>query len=563
MDLHRTQDYVSVAINYANECIRDENKKVGKWIKLAAKRFLLDLERAKNPDCDFSFVESEANNVCDFAEKCPHVEGNWGTRNIKLHPSHIFFLVQLFGFRHDDMTRRFTTALFAVARKNAKSTLAAIVMLYCLYCEGENGPQVISAATTGQQARIIFNIAKRMVEMTPDMQNAFSTKAFANSIVCYENAGTFKPINSKASTQDGLNPSCVGVDEVHAHKDHSLINVLKSAAGARKNPLFLYTTTEGYESPGPWGEMRKFAKQLLEGSVEADHYLAIYYAIDDEDSEFDESAWIKANPLADVNPLLIKEIAKESLEAKQMPGKRAEFLIKRCNRPSSSDKSEIDLQKWNACGGEIDLEFLKNHPCYGALDLSSTRDMSSFGLLWKVDGIFYYKVFYWVPSNQVWQRTERGAITYEAWVEAGHIKQLPGEIISSEFIKNDLLELVKTYKIQAIAFDPWNANDIVNHMIDSGINMIQFIQGPKSYSPAFNELEKNYLSKNLVHDNNPVLAWNASNLIARVDANMNRAPDRKRSSDKIDGIVCMLMCFGLWISNDHISPYETEDLTII
>ena len=558
-----TRDFVSVAIDYAKSNLLEENKRVGKWIKLASKRFLDDLEKCKNKEVDYFFSEDHANDVCYFASNLPHAEGNWSTRNIVLHESHIFFLVQLFGFRKHDLTRRFTTALFAVARKNAKSTLAAIILLYCMTSEGENSPQVITAATTGQQARIIFNIAKRMVDMTPDFKSAFSVKTFANSIVCYQNAGSFKPINSKASTQDGLNPSCVGIDEIHAHKDHSLINVLKSAAGARNNPLFLYTTTEGYDSPGPWGEMRKFAKQLLENTVQAEHYLVLYYAIDEEDSEFNEEAWVKANPLSDVNPLLIKEIAKESLEAKQMPGKRAEFLIKRCNRPSSSDKSEIDLQKWNQCEGEVNLDFLKNHRCYGALDLSSTRDMSSFSLLWLVDGKFYTKVWYWVPSHQVWQRTERGSITYEAWVNAGWIKQLPGEIINSEYIKNDLLDLIKSYKIQAIAFDPWNANDIINHMIDAGINMIQYIQGGKSYAPAFNALEKSYLSKSLVHDGNPVLAWNASNLIARVDANMNRAPDRKRSTDKIDGIVCLLMCFGLWVSNEHTSIYETEELLVL
>jgi phage terminase large subunit-like protein len=232
--------------------------KFGKWFRLAAKRFLDDLERAKSKSPPFIFDEWYAIDACDFIEELPHVEGEWGTVNVVLHPSHILFVVALFGFRNTDGTRRFTTALFAVARKNAKSFLCSAILLYCLCCEKENGAQVISAATTGSQARIVFNVAKRIVEKVAALRQQFMLESFANAMVRYETGGTFKPINAKASTQDGLNPSHCGIDEVHAHKNHDLLNVLKSAAGARRNPLFFYTTTEGYESPGPWGEIRHY-----------------------------------------------------------------------------------------------------------------------------------------------------------------------------------------------------------------------------------------------------------------------------------------------------------------
>lgn len=249
------KDYVAIAKAYAKKALDPKNRKrFGIWIRLAAKRFLDDLERAKTKGAPFYFDVWHANDVCDFAEKLPHVEGVWETPTIVLHESHVFFLVQLFGFRKPDGTRRFSKALFAVARKNAKSTLAAIVGLYCQNCEGENGPQIITGATTGQQARIVFNVAKRMVEKTADLREAFGLVPFANAIASINNGGTYKPINAKASTQDGLNPSCVILDEIHAHKDHDLLNVLVSAAGARANVLFLFLTTEGYSSPGPWAE---------------------------------------------------------------------------------------------------------------------------------------------------------------------------------------------------------------------------------------------------------------------------------------------------------------------
>ena len=273
------RDFVAVAKDYAKRAANPKNKKqFGIWMRLAAQRFLDDLKRAQGKIAPFKFDDWHAADICLFAEDLPHVEGTWDTPTIVLHESHVFFLVNLFGFRKHDGTRRFTTALFAIARKNAKSTLAAIIGLYCQNCEGENGPQVITGATTGQQARIVFKVAKTMVEKTSDLRSAFGLEAFANAIASYNNGGTYKPINAKASTQDGLNPSCTILDEIHAHKNHDLLNVLKSAAGARRNPLFLYLTTEGYANPGPWEEEREFAKKVLRGLIEADHYLAVYYA---------------------------------------------------------------------------------------------------------------------------------------------------------------------------------------------------------------------------------------------------------------------------------------------
>jgi phage terminase large subunit-like protein len=290
-------DFVSVAIAYAEMAIDDKKQRThGKWLRLAAKRFLADLKHAKARRPQFYFSPAQANRACAFIESLPHVEGVWKTPNITMHPSHIFFVVNLFGFRALDGTRRFTTAVFAVARKNAKSTLASAILLYCYCFEDEQGAQVVSAATTGSQARIIFNVARRMVELTEDLRIEFDLEVFASNIPRYEIGGQFKPINSKASTQDGLNPSHVALDEIHAHKTHDLLNVLRSAAGARRSPLFLYTTTEGYESPGPWAEIRQMAMAVLEGTVDAEHMLACYFAVDDEDGDFDEDCWKKAKP---------------------------------------------------------------------------------------------------------------------------------------------------------------------------------------------------------------------------------------------------------------------------
>lgn len=548
-----SRNYVEIAKAYAHKALDKKNRKrFGIWIRLAARRFLNDLERAEKDGAPFYFDEWHACDVCDFAEKLPHVEGVWDTSTIVLHESHVFFLVQLFGFRKPDGTRRFTTALFAIARKNAKSTLAAVVSLYCQVCEDEVGPQVITAATTYDQASIVFKVAKRMVEKTPDLREAFSMEVFSKAIASYGNGGTFKALHAKASTQDGLNPSCTVLDELHAHKNHDLLNVLKSAAGARGNPLWLYLTTEGYANPGPWEEEREFAKKVLRGLIEADHYLAIYYAVDEKneeleteaDEDFDEEAWHKANPLMEVNPKLLAEIRKAAIEAKAKPGTHAEFKIKRLNRPSSVANGWVNLTKWRECRGAVDLEWLKQYPCDGGLDLSSTIDLTSFRLVWEVEETLYTIGWRFVPSVAVRQRTQRGLIPYAAWVEQGVLIESGEEAIDYEPIEKQIVWAQEHLNLRSVGYDGWNASQTVQRLTKAGVTMERFIQGPQSYHPAMQKLEIAYLNGKLAHGNDPVLNWNASNLVSRQDVNLNNAPDKRKSTEKIDDMCALLMGVG-------------------
>jgi len=576
----QVRDFVSIAIDYAKKAVADKKrKKHGVMIRQAAQRFLDDLKRAKRKDCDFFFDPWHANDPCDFMEKLPHVEGQWDTKTIVMHPSHIFFVVQLFGFRKrepiriegygdDDLfyPRRFTSALFAVARKNAKSTLSSSILLYCECCEPEEGAQVISAATTFPQAAIIFNTAKKMVEKKSALREAFGLQAWAKSISRMETGSSFKPIHAKASTQDGLNPSHVGLDEIHAHKSPDLLNVLTSAAGARHNPLWLYTTTEGYTNPGPWAEIRAFAKNLLKGvfGTTADHFLVVFYAVDDEDKsagikadgDFDESAWIKANPLMDVNPHLLAAIRKEAIEAKQMPSKMAEFRIKRLNRIASTAGGWVDLNKWQACGGAVDLDWLQDFPCYGGLDLASTTDLASFRLVWLVGDTYFTYGWRFAPESAVAFRTERGTVPYAAWVEQGLLIQTPGDVTDYRAIEKVILEQHKRFAIQEVGYDPWNATDVAVRLSEAGVTMVEFRQGTKSYQPAMQALELAYVGGKLCHGGDPLLHWCASNLIARQDENLNKAPDKKRSADKIDDFVALLMAMGR-LQASLVKPDET------
>jgi phage terminase large subunit-like protein len=547
-----SRDHVALAIEYAQQAADPKCKTVGKWIRLAAQRFLRDLERAKQPGAPFWWSPEHARDACEFIELLPHVEGTWETPTIVLIPAQCFFICQLFGFRAGEF-RRFTTAVYATSRKSAKSTIAGAIALYCFTCEGEVGPQVISAATTRDQAGKVFDPAKKMVEKTAELREAFGLEPFVNSIVCTSNGGSFKPINAKASSQDGLNPSTCVMDEIHAMRTHDLVNVLTSAAGARKNPLFLYTTTEGYENPGPWSEIRKMVKLVLEQVVEAEHYLALYWAVDDADDDFDESCWIKANPLMDCNPELLKALRKEAIEAKQLPGKMAEFQIKRLNRPASAANNWIDLPKWRASGGDVPLDKLIKLPCMAGLDLAATGDMTAFWLVWKLDGKYYTWGTYWVPEESARQRTIRGALKFGDWIAQGHIHLTDGDVADYDQIERDIGDILARFNVRKVAYDKWNATGIVTRLQSRRIELMEFPQLPQFYHPAMQEFERAYVAGNLIHGNNPVLNWNAANFVARRDSNMNMAPDRKKSADKIDGICSVLMAMGLTLAEPTVT----------
>jgi phage terminase large subunit-like protein len=551
------RDHVQIALEYAKAAVKDKKgRRHGRLIRQAAQRFLDDLKRARRKGCAFRFDPAEASMACVFIELLPHVEGVWDHPTIILHPAQCFFVVQLFGFRlRATGGRRFTSALYATARKSGKSTLAAAILLYCECCEDEPGAQVISAATTYPQAAIIFNVAKRMVEREPDLRDAFGLQVWAKAISRFEAGSTFKPIHAKASTQDGLNPSHVGLDEIHAHKTPDLLNVLTSAAGARGNPLWLYTTTEGYINAGPWGELRHFARQLLDGVFgdDADHFLALIFAIDKDDGDFDESAWVKANPLIDVNPHLLTAIRKEATEAKAMPSKLAEFQIKRLNRPASSASGWIVMPRWQQCDGPVDLDALRTVPCHMGIDLASTGDLTSMRLVWRMGDQVYTWGRRWVPEGAVRQRTERGTVPYAGWVAAGYLEQTEGDVTDYGVIEDAVVDAFEQFNIVQIAYDRWNATDLVNRLVERDLPMIEFVQGTKSYHPAMQELERLYMAGKLSHGGDPVLTWCAANIVARRDQNLNMAPDKKRSADKIDDMAALLMALGVGMTA------ETED----
>lgn len=523
-----------------------------RWDRLAAKRFLDDLKRAESRARPFRFDPWHGNDACDFIEKLPHVQGQWEKPTIDLEAPQIFILVNLFGFRRrDSEARRFTDAYIEMARKGAKSTLTAGICLYCLNCEEEVGPEVVVAATTGEQALKVFKPAWQMVKKTKDLAEHFGLQVWGSSkypraITAEKVGGSIQPINAKSDTQDGWNPHMVALDELHAHKDRGLHDVLKSAFGARKNPLMLRITTAGVNVLGVCYEQRTLVTKILDDIIQADHYFGIIFTLDDGDDELDPTKWIKANPMLGITPTL-ESMQSYAKEAKASPATMGEFKTKRLNIWTTAHNSHFNIEDWKRCKSgftpEIE-ELLAQHDCYGGLDLASVVDLSAFMRVWLIGEWLYIRTRCYLPEDTVKPRTERGNVPYQVWAQQGHLILTPGNVFDDAFVQSDIEKSLTTDKVKEVAFDPWNATSVVNRLMAQGAPMVEFRQGPKSYHPAMQELEKRIKSHRVWHDGNPVLTWALSNVVARKDVNENMAPDKKNSLEKIDPAVGALMALG-------------------
>lgn len=544
------RDYAGIALAYAKEAVADrKGRKFCKWVRLAARRHLDDLKRARaDKGWGYRFDPWHAGDVCDFIEKLPHIEGVWDTPTIRLEPAQIFILAVVFGWRRvADGGRRFSSVYIEMARKGAKSTLTAGVALYCLCCEDEPGPQVVIGATTGDQARKVFNPAKGMVDRTPALQEAFGIKAWARSITCAANDGYIQPINAKGSTQDGWNPHVGILDELHAHKDRALYDVIKSAFGARKNPLLWVITTAGYSTAGVCYEQRTYVTKVLEGVFEADHYFGIVFTLDEDDDPFDERTWVKANPMLGITPTLagMRAYAKE---ARASPASEGEFKTKRLNLWLNAASAWLNMAQWNACADpSLDWAAFEGLECYVGADLADKDDITALALAaFDAEGRLLIKPKFYLPSavlDHPDHAEGRGPAPYRTWEKQGHLTLTPGDWIDHNEVERQIREWMDRFSVRRVVFDQFAAAQAMavrlNEDPDRPIAEVLHKKASKVTDPA-KELEARVKAgpHRLRHDGNPVLAWMASNVVVsrHIDGTIIPKKEMPMSANKIDGV---------------------------
>lgn len=555
------RDFAAIALAYAKRAAADKQQVHHcKWVRLAAQRHLDDLKRSKAKDWPFRFDEWHANDVCDFIEGLPHIEGRWETPTITLEPAQIFILAMVFGWR-DKVTglRRFTDTYIEMARKGAKSTLTAGVVLYCMCCEDEPGPLILIGATTGAQAQKVFNPARLMVMKTPDLEEAFGLKAWSKSITCADNGGMIHTVNSRSNTQDGHNPHLAVLDELHAHKDRGLYDVLHSADGARRNPLYWKITTAGYILDGVCFEQRTFSTKVLERSIVAEHVFGIIFTLDGPkdftparkvgDDPYDEKNWPKANPLMPVTPSL-ESMRRLAVKAKGAPGEEGEFFTKRLNRWMSAASAWLSVPDWLACGDpKLRLRDFAGLDCYIGADLAHKSDMTSVALVAETpDGQLLVKTWFFLPEavlKRVGQSDRNNATLYRQWHKEGKLITTPGDWVDQARVERHIRRIAKVLRVLKVTFDHFAAAEEMatrlNADLDDGNGFAAIL--PKNAAnvtdPAKNFEARIIGGPHLLrHDDNPVMTWCVGNAVVTRAVNGTILPKKETqmSMNKIDGV---------------------------
>lgn len=555
------RDFAGIARRYCED-VRDGRVLAGKWVKLACRRHLQDLERAAtDPDWPYRFDAWEGGNVCDFIEKLPHVEGRWSTPTITLEPWQIWLLVTVFGWRRkSDGGRRFEQAYTEVARKNAKSALTSGVALYCLTCEGEVGPQVKTAATSGSQARIVFEVASKMAAATPDLCEAFGLQIMANAVVCGGNNGSIQPINAKSSTQDGLNPHLTIIDELHAHKDRSLFDVLRSATGARKNPLGWYITTAGYNSQGVCFEQRSYVCKILEGVIDDDTYFGAIYTLDEGDDPFDERVWIKANPNLGVS-VDIEKLRSYARQARNSPASAGEFNTKRLNLWQNAHSAWLPMVQWKACGDpDLSIDDFAAESAWIGVDLADTNDVAALVIVFDRDGLLHAFSRFFLPELLVDTCAHRTTTHYRVWAAEGFITTTEGDFIDHNAIEQEIRSLCDRFQVEKVRIEHYGSAQIAANLLGDGLPVEIIHKKPDTYSEPAKLLEALVEIGKFRFDGNPVLTWMASNCVVdrRVNGTILPKKEHKDSPKKIDGIDALIMAIGGATAGEARSMYDLD-----
>jgi len=549
--------YAALAARYVADVLAG-TVTAGKWTRLACARQKRDLDRdwAQDPAWPYVYRPDAVADVCAFIERLPHVEGKWKTPTIHLEPPQIFLLACLFGWRlkTDPSRRRFTTVYWEMGRKGAKSTLMAGIALYHLLEEGEPGPQVICGATTGSQARIVFNIAALMVKRAAWLR--------ARGLQAYEHAirsedGTFKPINAKASTQDGLNPSCIILDESHAQK-FGLHDVLKSAQGARANPLLLCPTTAGYDLLSVGYALRTALMKVLEEVFVAEHFFGVIYALDEGDNWRDEVVWSKANPMLGAGTPLIDQVRRHCLDAQQTPGLEAEFRVKVCSEWQNAASTWLSMTSWDRCADPtLTLEAFHGQPCWIGGDLAQLDDLAALALIFARDDRLYGFVRCYLPAEVVEERA-RAVPEYRIWRDRGELVTTEGTMIDYTRIEADLRGWCRLFAVRDIVLDQFGSVQMVGSLFNDGLPARIEPKNAKTCTPPARELETRVKHGRFRHNGNTCVRWQAGNVVVtrRTDDSLLPQKDGPESPNKIDAIDALLNGIGGWLRVQAATPHH-------
>jgi phage terminase large subunit-like protein len=503
----------------------------------------------------YYYDEAAADRAVAFMEThIRHCKGELAGQLIKLEDWQKDDLIRpIFGWKHKETGyRRYRSVYCCIARKNGKSTIGAMVALYMLFADSELGSEVFSCAGDKNQASIIFDLAKRMIQMDPLLSS--KAKVFRNSITFPNKGNTYRVLSSDAKLQHGHNPNAVLFDELHTQKSPELYETMVTGTGARTQPLMFTMTTAGSSKTDGniWWQIHDYSTKVKEGKIKDEAHLSVIYAAGDTDDIQDPKTWKKANPNMGIS--VSEEYLKaESKRASELPAYENTFKRLHLNIPTTAVTKWISDSVWMENYEKIDLEMLKGRRCWGGLDLASTMDLSSLVLYFPMeDQKDVVLVYFYCPEDSANLRGRKYKIPYDEWIKDGFIKATPGDVQDYQYIRKDINNIIKEYNLQSIAFDRWNSSQLILQLSqEDGIPMSQFGQGYRSQSAPSKELEKMVLKREINHLRNPVLRWQCENVMLQTDAADNIKINKQKSSEKVDGMVALVMAIGEMMTDEH------------
>lgn len=489
----------------------------------------------------------------------------------------VFVIAPLFGWRRPDGTRLYRALFLEVPRKNGKSTLCAAIALYLLTADREPGAEVYSAAKDRDQARAVFDVARRMARASPALRRRLEIPkgATAKTIRYDATASFYSALSSDTggAAKHGLNVHGVIIDELHVIADRELVTTLETGTGSRDQPLVAYITTAGIPGESPvWEDKRDLAIKVAEQTVELEDFLGVIYAANPnvalDGSWADPEVWADANPGLGFS-LRVDAIASKAAEAEITPANLNAFLRLHLNVPTESAAGWLPLPTWDRSASIVDELDLHGARCFGGLDLASSLDLAALVLVFpdEDDRILDVVGRFWTPEATLKKRAHRDRADYELWVRDGFLTATPGETIDYDVIEDDVARLLSSLAsgCEAIDYDPWGSKQLRQHLEKAGANIFELRQGFASISPPMKEAERLVVDRALRHGGNPVLRWMVSNTVTVQDPAGNIKPDRKKSRSRIDGVVALIMAISAWqrsIARGR-SAYEDHELEVV
>lgn len=520
---------------YANDVL--SGKVVAcKYIQLACQRYLSFFERK-----DFEFKSDKADRVINFISKLKHFTGTHNGKPFILQPWQKWVIYNVYGFYYKDSNERVVKNVYIeVARKNGKTAFAAALCLYSLVADGESNAEVELIANSRKQASICFDMCSNFVETINFRKKLF--KCYRDKIKFDKTKSFLQVLSSDVSANDGWNSYLFVADEAHSYKDSKMYDVMKSSQGMRNNPLAIVITTAGFNQFSFCYEMRKTNIEILHGLKQDDTQFTAIYTLDDNDDFEDENNWIKANPNLGitVKPNYLKE---QVIQAKNNTSLETSIRTKNFNQWLSSSQTWLQNSLILQYSKKINLDDFNGLSCYLGVDLSSVGDLTAVSALIDIDGLYYFKTYYFLPASAL--KDNVNSELYKKWYNSNQLIVTPGNVVDYDYILNKILEINKTVYINKIGYDSWNATQWAIDATAAGLPLEPYSQALWNFNRPTKEFERLIKSGKVIIDDNEITRYCFQNCVLKFDHNSNAKPVKEIYENKIDGVIAMLQSLGI------------------